>query len=247
MLRAFLLVYPFLAVYVTVCTVLFVPLAWITRDVRLLYWLAQTGVRGALWLSGVRVKTVHEERGRRHPTCVFVSNHVSNIDPPALFMTLPRIAVVLKKELGRIPLLGYVMKMGGFIYVDRRDRNSRRLALEASVAALRGGLSLLIFPEGTRSPDGSLLPFRPGPVTMALEAQVPMVPITVWGSRELMPKGRASIRPGTVTLFFHEPVETAGLGQEDRAALMVRVREIIGHPLAGDGSPASSPSVAPAV
>jgi 1-acyl-sn-glycerol-3-phosphate acyltransferase len=225
MLRAYLLVYPFLAVYVALGTLLFVPLTWLTRDIRAIYWVARTGVRLALWLSGVRVRQIDSEYAARYPTSVFVCNHVSNIDPPALFMVLPRIAVILKRELRRIPLLGYVMEMGGFIYVDRQARGSRRDALEKAVATLKSGISLLVFPEGTRSRDGRLLPFRPGPFTIAIEAQKPIVPITVHGARELMPKGKGSIRPGTITLRFHPPVLTEGLSGENRNELMERVRE----------------------
>jgi 1-acyl-sn-glycerol-3-phosphate acyltransferase len=227
MLRAYLLVYPFLAIYVALGATLFVPLTWLIRDIRPIYWVARTGVRLALGLSGVRVRQIHPEHATAQPTAVFVCNHVSNIDPPALFMVLPRIAVILKRELRRIPLLGYVMELGGFIYVDRQARGSRREALEKAVDTLRSGISLLIFPEGTRSPDGYLLPFRPGPFTMAIEAQTPIVPITVHGTRELMPKGKGTIQPGSITLRFHPPVLTAGLTTADRNELIERVRLVM--------------------
>jgi 1-acyl-sn-glycerol-3-phosphate acyltransferase len=236
MLRAYLLVYPFLVVYVTLATLIGVPITWIIRDIRLLYWLSRTGVRIALWLSGVRIEQIHPERATQYPTCVFVSNHVSNLDPAALFRTLPRITVVLKESLGKIPFLGYVMRLGGFIYVDRQNRNSRRNAVEASVAALRSGLSLLIFPEGTRSPDGNLLPFRPGPFSMAIEAKTPVVPITMHGTRELMPKGKASIKPGTIQLRFHTPIETRDMTADDRASLMQQVRRVMEEALRSGGS-----------
>ena len=234
MLRAYLLVYPFLAFYVALGAILFVPLTWLIRDIRPIYWVARTGVRLALGLSGVRVRQIHSEYAAAHPTAVFVCNHVSNIDPPALFLVLPRIAVILKRELRRIPLLGYVMELGGFIYVDRRARGSRREALEQAVVTLQKGISLLIFPEGTRSPDGRLLPFRPGPFTMAIEAQKPIVPITVHGTRELMPKGKVTIRPGTITLRFHPPVSTEGLTSADRNDLMERVRAVMEQAIRSD-------------
>lgn len=227
MLRAYLLVYPFLAIYVALGATLFVPLTWLIRDIRPIYWVARTGVRLALGLSGVRVRQIHPEFATAQPTAVFVCNHVSNIDPPALFMALPRIAVILKRELRRLPLLGYVMELGGFIYVDRQARGSRREALEKAVDTLRSGISLLIFPEGTRSPDGRLLPFRPGPFTMAIEAQTPIVPITVHGTRELMPKGKGTIQPGTITLRFHPPISTVGLTAADRNELIERVRLVM--------------------
>ena len=225
MLRAYLLVYPFLCLYVLLGTVIFVPLTWITRDIRAIYSVARTGVRLGLWLSGVKVKLVHPEYAFEHPSCVYVSNHVSNLDPPALFMVLPRVAFVLKQELQRIPLLGYVMGLGGFIYVNRKDRNSRKLAQEKAVATLRQGICVIIFPEGTRSRDGELLPFRPGPFTIAIEAQTPIVPVTVHGSRQLMPKGKPTVAPGEISLVFHPPVPTEGLGPEARGNLMKRIRQ----------------------
>jgi 1-acyl-sn-glycerol-3-phosphate acyltransferase len=224
MLRTFLLACPFLICYVLVAAAIFVPITWITRSIKPIYRAAQIGANAALRLAGIRLKMLHLERAFAPATAVFICNHVSNLDPPALFGTLPRIAVVLKESLGRIPVLGYVMGLGGFIYVDRGDRDSRRKAVEASVATLRQGISLLVFPEGTRSPDGKLLPFRPGPFSMAIEAQVPVVPITVHGSRRLMPKGRNWAQPGEVTLHFHEPIPTTGLTTQDRAELMARAR-----------------------
>ena len=225
MLRAFLLVYPFLCLYIFLGTVIFVPLTWITRDIRAIYWVARTGVRMGLRLSGVKVKMVHPEYAFEHPSCVYASNHVSNLDPPALFIVLPRAAFVLKQELSRIPLLGYVMGLGGFIYVNRKDRDSRRLAQREAVTRLRQGISVIIFPEGTRSRDGKLLPFRPGPFTIAIEAQVPIVPVTVRGARQLMPKGRPTVVPGEISLVFHPPVLTEGLAPEARGDLMKRIRQ----------------------
>jgi 1-acyl-sn-glycerol-3-phosphate acyltransferase len=224
MFRTYLLVCPFLASYVLVAAAILVPVTWITKNIKPIYRAAQIGANSALWLAGIRLRMLHVERAFAPPTAVFVCNHVSNLDPPALFGHLPRIAVVLKESLGRIPVLGYVMRLGGFIYVKRNDRESRRRAVEDSVARLRNGISLLVFPEGTRSPDGKLLPFHPGPFSMAIEAHVPIVPITVHGSRRLMPKGRNWIQPGEVTLHFHEPIPTTSLTTQDRADLMARTR-----------------------
>jgi 1-acyl-sn-glycerol-3-phosphate acyltransferase len=228
MLRAVLVLYPFLAFYVIVATLIFVPWTWVTGDIRAIYWVARQGVRLALSLSGVRVQLNGNTRFRDAIPAVFLSNHVSNIEPAVLFMVLPRIAVILKKELGYIPLLGYVMRLGGFIYVDRKDRDSRRKALEDSISTLKKNhISLLIFPEGTRSTDGELLPFSPGPFTVAIEAQAPIVPVTVSGAQEIMPKGAVSLKPGEITLVFHDPVMTLGYTTEQRAELMKQVRTVM--------------------
>ena len=224
MLRSYFLVYPALAAYVTIATLIFVPLTWVIRDIRPIYWASRQGIRLAMLLSGVRVDTVGLDKAWSQTTAVFVCNHVTNLDPAALFFKLPRVAVILKKELGKIPLLGYVMKLGSFIYVDRAVSNSRHQAMEDAVRTLRSGVSLLLFPEGTRSRTGQMLPFSPGAFTIAIEAGVPIVPITIEGARELMPPGTLRIKPGRLKLTFLDPVDTTVLTAGDRQALMEQVR-----------------------
>ena len=238
-MRALLIALPLISVYVALAAVTFVPLTWIIRDIRPIYWVARQGCRLALWLSGVRVRYVNLENARRHPVSVFVSNHVSQLEPPALLAVLPRIAFILKKELRGIPLLGYIMELGSFIYVDRSRADSRHHALEQAKKTLAKGVSLMIFPEGTRSRDGKLLPFRPGPFTMAIEAGVPITPITVHGAGRLMPRGTLKIRPGRMTIVIHEPIETAGMGVGDRGALMERARGVMEASLE-NGPPATA-------
>lgn len=224
MWRSYVLAFPFLIVYVSLGALIFVPLAWLTRNIRPIYWVARQGCRLGLLLAGVRLKVINLEYAFQNPTSLFIANHVSNIEPAALFSVLPRIAVILKKELSKIPLLGYIMGMGGFIYVDRKVRDSRKQAMTEGVKTLRNGIGLMIFPEGTRSLDGNLLPFRPGPFSMAIEAGVPIVPVTVHGTAKLMPKGSSVVRPGPMALVFHPPVETSGLDETDRPSLIVDVR-----------------------
>ncbi len=224
MLRSYLLTYPFLALYVAVVVPLFVPVTKITGSTVLIYWLARQGCRIAFGLAGITVHPQHLERAFEHPCCVFVANHASNLEAPALFRVLPRISVIMKESLGRIPLLGYTMRMGGFICVNRKARDSRKQALAQAVRTLQSGTSMLVFPEGTRNSGRALLPFRPGPFQMAIEAQVPVVPVTVHGATALMPKGARHMRSGRMTLFFHEPIPTTGLEATDRTALMHRVR-----------------------
>lgn len=241
MLRSYLLAYPFLAAYVAVVVPVFVPFTWITRSIGPIYWMARQGCRAALRLAGVRVRLLHGDRAQVHPCCVFVANHVSNIEAPALFQALPRISVVMKESLGRIPLLGYAMRMGGFICVDRTARDSRRRALEQAVQTLQSGISMLVFPEGTRNPTGRLLPFRPGPFQMAIEAGVPVVPVTVHGAAALMPKGATYMRPGELALWFHDPISTAALQPDDRLELMKTVRDTMQAALEDAAQPGSGP------
>lgn len=227
MWRSVLLAYPFAAVYVALVVPVFVPVTWLTGSIRPIYWMARQGCRLVLRLAGVRVRGVHAEHAAAHPCCVFVANHVSNVEPPALFLLLPRVAVIIKDSLGRIPLLGYAMRLGGFICVDRGARDSRKEALAAAVRTLRSGISMLVFPEGTRNPSASLLPFRPGPFQMAIEAGVPVVPVTVHGAAALMPKGAAVVRPGSVAVVFHPPIPTRGMRADDRIGLMAQARAVM--------------------
>jgi 1-acyl-sn-glycerol-3-phosphate acyltransferase len=233
MWRSYFFAFPFLVLYVTVGALVFVPLTWLTGDIRPIYWVARQGCRLGLWLSGVRMRVVNLEYAFQHPTSLFVANHVSNVEPAALFSVLPRIAVILKKELSKIPLLGYVMALGGFIYVDRKVRDSRKHAMQQGVKTLQSGVGLMVFPEGTRSPDKQLLPFRSGPFSMAMEAGIPIVPVTVHGTERLMPKGSSVVRPGRMALVFHAPIETKNLREQDRQELMVLVRATMEATLKG--------------
>lgn len=236
MWRSYLLVYPFIAAYSAMVVPIFLPLARITGSIRTIYRLAQVGCRTALRLGGVRLRVRHARRARQHACCVFVANHISNVEAPALFSVLPRVAVIIKQSLARVPLLGRAMLAGGFIAVDRSAKQSRKQALDAAVKTLRSGVSLLVFPEGTRNDSGQLLPFRPGPFQIAIRAGVPVVPITVHGATAIMPRGASHLRPGRVTLHFHPPVETAGLGADRAFELMRSVRAAMQHAL--DRAPA---------
>ncbi|MBI3698452.1 MAG: 1-acyl-sn-glycerol-3-phosphate acyltransferase [Acidobacteria bacterium] len=231
MLRSLLLVLPSTLILALVGFAVMIPVTWILRDVRPLYAVARMVVRVILRLAGVRIDVRGPDPWLAPQPCIYVANHTSNVDPPAVFPYLPRVVIMGKAVVFRWPLLGHALKLAEFIPVERNEPESRRQALEAGVQRLRKGLSLLIFPEGTRSPDGRLLPFRPGPFTMALETHVPIVPITVIGTRDIMSKGKLGIRPGRVRLVFHPPISTAGLTPADRDTLMQQVRDAIGSAL----------------
>ncbi len=225
MWRSILLLYPFLTIYVLVSVLVFVPVTWLIRSIRPIYWIARQGCRIGLRLAGVRVRVENLEYAYQHPVALFVANHVSNVEPVALFSVLPRIAAIIKKELTKVPFLGFAMNLGGFIGVERRAPNSRKQALEQAAQTMRKGISLLVFPEGTRNQAKELLPFRPGPFQISIETGIPIVPITVHGATSLMPKGKSFVQPGEIKLVFHQPVETAGLDDKNRLELMQRVRQ----------------------
>ncbi len=207
------------------------PWTFLSGKVDFLYrvcmWTAFTGVR----LAGIQVKVEGLdglERGRNY---IFMANHVSNVDPPILAPLIPppRTSVLVKREVFRIPVLSRAMRMGSLVPVDRSKRDSAIDSLRAAGDVLRSGISMMVFPEGTRSPDGRLLPFKKGPFYLAIETGVPVVPVTILGTYEIMPKGSLAIRPGTATVIFHAPVDPAAY--PSREALMEAVREKIAAPL----------------
>jgi 1-acyl-sn-glycerol-3-phosphate acyltransferase len=189
-----------------------------------LYALGHGGVSLALALAGVRYRVA----GLEHvpPTSVvFCSNHESNVDPAVLFEALhPRLHVLYKAELRSFPLMGTILDVGEFVPIDRRDREQAMAAIRQGAASLRAGNSFLIFPEGTRSRTGDLLPFKKGGFLMAIDAQAPIVPVAIQGGRASMRKGSAVVRPVTVSVRVGRPVPTAGLDASDRDALVARVR-----------------------
>jgi 1-acyl-sn-glycerol-3-phosphate acyltransferase len=191
-----------------------------------LYVLGHGGVRLGLMLSGIRYRVAGAEHLPLDRAAVYCSNHQSNVDPPVLFAALhPRMHILFKAELNAIPILARGFRLGGFIPVDRRNKEAALRSIEAGAASIRSGNSFLIFPEGTRSRTAELLPFKKGGFIMAIKAKAPIVPVAVQGGRDSMRKGSAIIQPITVSIRVGEPIETAGFELGDRNALIKRVRE----------------------
>lgn len=175
-----------------------IPYSFVVGNVKVLYrvamWIAHAGVRAA----GIRTEVTGLEHVPVGRSCIYMCNHVSNLDPPVVLPLLPgQCSVLLKQELMRIPILGVAMRMGKFVPVERgQKRESAKASVTAAAEALRYGLHILVFPEGTRSLDGRLSTFKKGPFYLAQETQAPIVPVAVSGTERMMKKGSSAIVPG---------------------------------------------------
>ncbi|HEY6414096.1 MAG TPA: lysophospholipid acyltransferase family protein [Edaphobacter sp.] len=202
-----------------------IPYTFVVGDISLLYrvamWIANAGVRAA----GIRVEIIGLENIPAGRPCIFMSNHVSNLDPPVVLPLLPgRSSVLLKKELMSIPILGRAMKMGNFVPVERGGRkDSAQASVAAAKNALRLGLNILVYPEGTRSRDGRLSAFKKGPFFLAHETQAPIVPIALSGTQNMMHKGSAAIVPGVARIHILPVVEPSRYANREETLRAVRL------------------------
>ena len=201
-----------------------IPYTLVVGDISLLYkvamWIANAGVRAA----GIRVEVTGLEHVPADRPSIYMSNHVSNLDPPVLLPMLPgRSSVLLKKELMNIPILGRAMRLGQFVPVERGgNRDAAQASVIAAGEALKSGLHILVFPEGTRSRDGRLMTFKKGPFYLAQQTQAPIVPIAVSGTQTMMRKGSYAITPGLARIQVLPVIEPSKYGSREELMLAVR-------------------------
>jgi len=200
--------------------------AFTTGDIRVLYRLFNWGAYAGVWLTGVSVEIIGADRFDHARSYIFMTNHVSNLDPPIQIPLIPRrTSVMVKKELFKTPILGRAMRMALLVPVDRGNRDAGIEAVRAAKKVVEQGLNMTIYVEGKRSFDGKLLPFKKGPFYLAVECGVPVIPMTIVGTHYAMPKARFSIKPSKVQVIFHDPIEPKDFGS--REELMEKVRAVI--------------------
>jgi 1-acyl-sn-glycerol-3-phosphate acyltransferase len=205
--------------------------------------------RGGHWWSywvlkaaGVKLVVRNPERVSRTESRVYVSNHVSWFEIFALATVVDRYRFVAKKEIRSVPLFGKAAGEVAAIYIERGNRKAAFTAYEEAAKRIKGGLNVVVFPEGTRGRTYELRPFKKGPFVLAIAAQVPIVPVMCWGSKEVQAKGEIAIHSGTIEMTFLEPVETKGMTYDDRDQLVEIVWNRIAEALESKGVPIHRPT-----
>jgi len=183
---------------------------------------------GMLRLAGADLRVEGDPRAVSDRPAIYVMNHQSSLDIPAAFAVLPvDLRFIAKHTLRKVPFLGWYMSWTGMVFVDRSNSTQAVGSLNAAAERVRGGISLLAYPEGTRSRDGRILPFKKGPFVLALQAGVPVVPIAIEGSMRCMPAHLRPFRPGIVRMAIGTAIPTAGMSMDQREELVRRAREAV--------------------
>jgi 1-acyl-sn-glycerol-3-phosphate acyltransferase len=211
---------------------LFIPWCWITGNVLPLYKATRFMLSSGCRLAGVRFQVEGLDRIPRDRACIFMSNHVSNLDPPTLISIIPgRTSAFMKRSLMNLPIVGIGFRQGEFIAVDRSGNpaDAQRSVAEAQ-RVLAKGVHITTFVEGTRSPDGRMLPFKKGPFFLAMAAGAPCIPVSIFGTETMLPKGSQRIHPGVAHVIFHDPIDPATFATRDELMSAVRVAVASGLP-----------------
>jgi 1-acyl-sn-glycerol-3-phosphate acyltransferase len=243
MLRS-LFVCIFLPLYSLIAGLPLLIYTFISRNPNPLYWAGVKGVMFFVRAVGVRVRVSGRDRIPLGP-CLFVANHTSSADAPAVVGAIPRrVAILLKESLFHWPIAGQAFTLAGFIPVARGEHESAMASVEKAIASLSAGQSFLIYPEGTRSPDGRLQTFKKGAVVMAIKAGVPIVPMICAGAHRVMPKRSLRIYPGEIQVGFLDAIDASQFSFEQRDELNDRVHGAMAAALPPDQRPIGFPGAA---
>jgi 1-acyl-sn-glycerol-3-phosphate acyltransferase len=195
---------------------------------RMQHRIAQRWARACVWISGSRLSVRGPENLRKHRVAVYASNHTSYMDTPVIFASLPfQFRILAKRELWTMAFIGWYLNRSGQIAIDTTDAHTTLSSLGAGVKALRSGMPLYVFPEGSRTPNGELQPFLSGAAYLAIRAQVPLVPIALSGVYDLLPIHTHHFYPGELVLTVGEPIETAGMTVRQTDELTASLRAAV--------------------
>jgi len=211
---------------------IFIPWTLITGNVLPLYRATNWLVRTAYWVSGIRIAVEGRERVPAGTACIFMANHVSNLDPQALIPEIPgRTAAFLKRSLMKIPIVGFGFRLGEFIPVERTgSATSAQESVAEAQRLLDKGIHITTFVEGTRSKDGRMLPFKKGPFYLAMQTGAPCIPVSIYGTETMMAKGSVRLKPGTAHIIFHAPVNPHDFATREELLEAVRAAIASGLP-----------------
>ncbi|MGH9710681.1 MAG: lysophospholipid acyltransferase family protein [Candidatus Acidiferrales bacterium] len=217
----------FLGLYVVLVGLPVIGYSLITRTSDFLFRAGKWGIGVSMRLAGVRVRAEGLEN-IPPGVCIFAANHVSNLDPPAALIGIPRrISFLAKAEVFNVPIVGTALRLGKIVAVDRSDRDAAIASIDQALHYLNEGISFVVFPEGTRSKDGQMKPFKKGTFVMAIEARVPVVPVSILGSRERMPRGTLAAVRGEILIRFAPAVDSAAYTMEQREILLAHVEATV--------------------
>jgi 1-acyl-sn-glycerol-3-phosphate acyltransferase len=229
----------FLSLYTLVLGPPLILYTLVRRSADLMYWVGVKGVVFITWATGMRVR-VEGLENIPAGVCLFAANHTSNADAAAIVWAIPRrLAIFGRKSLFDIPIVGLAFRLAHFVPVDRGNREAGVAAVKQGVEYIKSGSSFLVYPEGTRSPDGRLLRFKKGSFVMAIEAGIPIVPVACSGAHRVMKKKSLVIHPGKITVRLGKPIDAAGYTIEQRDDLARIVHDAIAEQLPEDQKPAS--------
>ncbi len=235
---------PLLGLATAVCGSAALAVSLVDKKGRVQHWIAQLWARCGVWAALSRLKVEGAENLRKSPVAVYAPNHTSYMDIPVLFAALPfQFRILAKKELWEWPFIGWYLKRSGQMPINIENPHATMASLGGAVKALRGGMPLVVFPEGGRTADGALKPFLSGAAYLAIRAQVPLVPIALKGVYDLLPIHTRHFYPSELTVQVGEPIETRGMSVRQNGELTERLRKAMEDMM---GEPARAEQETPA-